>query len=89
MKGLGLIFQKKLKKMIFDNFYMFYGILNIGQIRISENHEKYRKYSVFEHVFRKIETFFSKIFFPTFFNSPKSSAFLGYFAPIFVPSRDT
>ena len=40
MKDLGLDFQKKLKKIIFDNFSMFYSTLNIDQIGIFEKIEK-------------------------------------------------
>ena len=42
MKGLGLDSQKKLKKIFFDNFCKFYSIMNIDQIRIFENDEKYQ-----------------------------------------------
>ena len=39
MKGLGVNFQKKLKFWIFDDFCMFYSILNIDHIRIFEKVE--------------------------------------------------
>ena len=66
MKDLGLIFQKKLKKIIFDHFCMFYSILNIGQIRIFESDEKYPICPLRELIFRKIELIFLKHFFTIF-----------------------
>ena len=53
MKGLGLDFQKKLKKIFFDYFCMFYIILNLGYIRISENYKKYQICSLREPIFSK------------------------------------
>ena len=61
-KGIGLIFRKKLKKLIFDYFCMFYSILNIGQIRIFENDGKFRICSVFEPVFVKLSISFENLF---------------------------
>ncbi len=53
MKGLGLDFQKKLKKICFDYFCMFYIILNLGYIRFSENDGKYQICSLREPIFSK------------------------------------
>ena len=48
MKDLGLIFQEKLKKLIFDHFCAFYSILNIRQIRIFGKVENIMICSIFQ-----------------------------------------
>ena len=73
MEDLGLDFQKKLKFSIIDDFWMFFIILNIGQIRIFENDEKYQICLSREKKCSKIEKFIFQICFLTFFNSPRST----------------
>ena len=61
MKGLGLDFQKKMKKLIFDYFSMLYSTLNIGLIGIFENFEKSTICCDF-----KMSELLQKSFFPKF-----------------------
>ena len=63
MKDLGLNFQEKLKKIIFDNFCTFYSTLNIDQIGIFEIFEKSKICCDFKNCELLQKLFFSKMFF--------------------------
>ena len=67
MEALGSYFRKKLKFWIFVDFYMLCTYLNIAQIRIFRNYQKYRKSMVFGTVLVGIEWIFSKFFLLDFF----------------------
>ena len=63
MKGLGLFFQNFFEFLIFINFSMFYTYLNMTQILIFGNTEKYQKLAIF----KQKDGFFERKFFEHFF----------------------
>ena len=68
-KGLGLIFQKKLKFCIFDDISSFYSTLNMDQIRHFEKVKNSQIYYDFKSLRLFYEWIFFKNFFLTFFYS--------------------
>ena len=72
MKDLGRNFQKKLKKLIFDQFCIFYSIMNLEQIRNLEKVENIMICFIFQTKNREKYWFSQKNKKFIFFNSPNS-----------------